>query len=419
VPPNFTSITLVSSDRYNNRTASERILRRNTPLKRNVLSFPEILLQRARRQPAKIAYRFCRGQALSFETLTFHALWERAAGLAYLMQYHGLSNRRALLVCKSQKNFVVAFFACLLAGTVAVPTAPPRRQSLLSRLALIVHDAQAQAIIFDCDELQQADLESSQGALVKLDMRSCVRSEDQAGLSARWAPRFPTDEAPALLQYTSGSTGNPKGVVVSHANLMHNCAAIQDAMAVSEESSVFGALPLFHDMGLIGGVLQSMHSGCVTSFLSPAEFVQYPERWLQIVSAFQVTISGGPNFMYELAARAIKSEQVRDIDLSGWRVAFCGADLFEPLRFLDSHSALRRLALSQKPFILATGWPSRHCSSPVAMLEPSRGSVTGKAQKSSDAACPGMIRILKLLTLTLSIGFLKIVLVKSGSRGAA
>ena len=329
MPPNFTSMALVSSDRYNNRTANERILRRNTPLKRKVLSFPEILLQRAQRQPAKIAYRFFRGQALSFETLTFHALWEQAAGLAYLMQYHGLSNRRALMVCKSQKNFVVAFFACLLAGTVAMPTAPPRRQSLLSRLALIVHDAQAQAIIFDCDELQQADLESNQGALVKLDMRSCVRSEDQAGLSARWAPWFPTDEAPALLQYTSGSTGNPKGVVVSHANLMHNCAAIQDAMAVSEESSVFGALPLFHDMGLIGGVLQSMHSGCVTSFLSPAEFVQYPERWLQIVSAFQVTISGGPNFMYELAARAIKSEQVRDIDLSGWRVAFCGA---EPIR---------------------------------------------------------------------------------------
>jgi acyl-CoA synthetase (AMP-forming)/AMP-acid ligase II len=292
-------------------------------------SFPEIFVQRAQRQPAKVVYRFFRGSTLLPETVTFHDLWEQAAGLANLMQHHGLPNERALLVCKSQKNFVVAFFACLLAGTVAVPTAPPKRQSLLARLELLIADAQARAIIFDCDELQQVDLESHGEALLKLDMRFCGRSHGQADLSMRWVPSFSTGEAPALLQYTSGSTGDPKGVVISHANLTHNSAAIQDAMAITEESSLFGPLPLFHDMGLVGGVLQAMYSGCVASFLSPAEFVQYPERWLQIISTFHVTISGGPNFMYELAARAIEAEQVKDIDLSGWRVAFCGA---EPIR---------------------------------------------------------------------------------------
>lgn len=294
-----------------------------------MLSFPEIVFQRAQRQPAKIAYRFFRGSTLSPETLTFYALWEQAAELAYLMQSHGLSNQRALLVCKSQKQFVVAFFACLLAGTVAVPTAPPRRQSLLSRLELIAHDAHAQAILFDCEELHQAEFEANGETLLKLDIRSCERSKDRPGLAAGWVPSFPPDNAPALLQYTSGSTGDPKGVVISHANLMHNSAAIQNAMAISGESSLFSALPLFHDMGLVGGVLQSMHAGCVASFLSPAEFVQYPERWLQIISAFQVTVSGGPNFMYDLAVRAIKSEQVENLDLSGWGVAFCGA---EPIR---------------------------------------------------------------------------------------
>jgi acyl-CoA synthetase (AMP-forming)/AMP-acid ligase II len=291
-----------------------------------LLNLPKTVLERAQREPTKVAYRFFRGSAASPETLTFYALWEQAAALAHLMHCQGLSGQRALVVCKSQKNFVIAFFACLLAGTTAVPAPPPRRQRLLSRLQLIVDDAKAQGILFDCDEMQNGPLNYNGDPLLAFDLRSYMRGTHQVTLSAF---RPPADDGIAFLQYTSGSTGAPKGVVISHRNLISNCAAISPAIALSGESSIFVALPLFHDMGLVLGVMQGMYAGCVANLLSPAEFAQYPERWLQIISAFQVTVSGGPNFIYDLAARTIKDEQIKGIDLSNWRVAFCGA---EPIR---------------------------------------------------------------------------------------
>lgn len=292
-------------------------------------SFPEIMLQRAQNQPEDIAFRFFKGAALDEQTLTFRSLWEQAGGLAQYLQAQGLSHQRAILICKSPKHFVIAFYACLLAGVVAVPTAPPRRQVLQSRLQLIARDAGARAIIFDTDELLDVDLESAGENLQKIDLRNCGEAVELAARTSQWKPVLPDESIPAFLQYTSGSTGNPKGVIVSHGNLVDNCAAIQDAMEITAESRLFTALPLFHDMGLVGGVLQLMYSGCSAGLLSPAEFVQYPERWLRIISDYRITVSGGPNFMYDLAARTIQSKEIEGIDLSSWRVAFCGA---EPIR---------------------------------------------------------------------------------------
>lgn len=289
-------------------------------------SFSYLVLQRAQQQPSKIAYRFFQGNTSTPETLTFYELWEQASALASLLQLQGLSSQRALIVCKSQRNFVLAFFACLLAGTTAVPTAPPRRVALANRLQLIVEDAQVEAIIFDCNELKDAQFDTDGAPLVSLDIRSCLVGHNVQALATHCRP---SDETLAFLQYTSGSTGAPKGVVISHANILQNCEAIRIGMEISEQSSVLIALPLFHDMGLVGGVLQSMYTGCTTSFLSPAEFVQYPERWLKIISQYKITISGGPNFMYELASRSIRTEDITGTDLSSWVVAFCGA---EPIR---------------------------------------------------------------------------------------
>lgn len=292
-------------------------------------SFPEILVERAENAATKVPYRFFRGATLVPEELTFHSLWEQAAALTCVMQSRGLANQRALIVCKSQKNFVVALFACLLGGAIAVPTAPPRRGSLSRRLHLIAEDAQPGAIIFDCDELRHAQLIGDGRELIEFDLRSCILEEDKPALARGCVPSIPSDDAIAFLQYTSGSTGEPKGVMISHGNIKHNCAAIQEGMAISSESSFFGALPLFHDMGLVGGIFLPLFCGCIMGYLSPAEFAQYPERWLQIISAFKVTISGGPNFMYELTARTVTPEEANALDLSSWRVAFCGA---EPVR---------------------------------------------------------------------------------------
>jgi acyl-CoA synthetase (AMP-forming)/AMP-acid ligase II len=295
-----------------------------------VTTITDLILQRLNTEPSHVAYRFFNGPALSNEVLTVYSLWEHAAGLAHILQSRGLSHQPVLLVCKSQMNFVVAFVACLLAGAVAVPTAPPRRQSLLTRFQFLARDARARAIISDCDEVAQGDFILNAQELFHIEMRVWMQSEDRAARAAIWKPPSVSEDSLAFLQYTSGSTGDPKGVAITHANLIHNCAAIADAIDLSKHWSALFALPLFHDMGLVGGVVLPIYSGFAGGFMPPAEFVQYPERWLQILSACQITLSGGPNFMYELAVRAIKAEELQGIDLSSWRIAFCGAEPIRP-----------------------------------------------------------------------------------------
>lgn len=289
----------------------------------------EILLHHAQTAPERPAYRFFQGSSLQPDTLTFGDVRRHAAALAARLQADGLTGRSALLVSKSQKHFVVAFYACLLAGVVVVPTAPPRRSALRGRLDLLARDADVRALLSDVDEML-ADADAIIGRPTRVfDLRSCVADADVDALAAAWTLPALTPESLAFLQYTSGSTGDPKGVMVGHGNLMANCTVIRPAMDWNRDTSILTALPLFHDMGLVGGVLESMFIGCVANCMPPAEFVQYPERWLQLISKYGITISGGPNFMYDLASRVVTDEQLAGVDLSGWRVAFCGA---EPIR---------------------------------------------------------------------------------------
>jgi len=289
----------------------------------------EALLHHATSQPDAIAYRFFQGAALTPEVLSFAALREQASAFACLLQRQGLAGAPLLLVCKSQRNFVVAFYGCLLAGAIAVPTAPPRRKSLMGRLQILSQDAGVVAVIHDTDEMVDCGLRFEGEPVAEFDMRSVMQGHASAALAAEWSLPMLGDDTVAFLQYTSGSTGDPKGVVVTHGCLMQNCAVIQQALDFNPATSILTALPLFHDMGLVGGVLESMYVGCIGNCMPPAEFVQYPERWLQIISKFGITISGGPNFMYDLAARSVTDEQLGDCNLSTWQAAFCGA---EPIR---------------------------------------------------------------------------------------
>ncbi|MCE4539411.1 fatty acyl-AMP ligase [Pelomonas sp. P7] len=286
--------------------------------------FPELLKFRAQNEPMGLAYRFFNGQSIP-KTLTFLELHEQCNKLASILVERGWEAQRVLLVCKSEFNFVVAFHACLLAGVVAVPTAPPRRQMLHQRLELLAADSSAVGILCDFDEIAQTDFRARDRAWHAIDLRTLRLDVGASALNARSAK--PQDIA--FLQYTSGSTGAPKGVAVSHFNLIDNSERIRLAMGVKPTSAVLVGLPLFHDMGLVGGVLQSLFAGCSASFLRPAELVQYPERWLELISRYGITISGGPNFMYELATREVRPESMRGLDLSSWMVAFCGA---EPIR---------------------------------------------------------------------------------------
>ena len=226
-----------------------------------MIFFSELLTQRARTTPSRVAYQFFQGASLVPATLSYHTLWEQAASQAHWMVEQGLSGKRVMIICTSQQHFVIAFFACLMAGAVAVPTALPRRKLLEERFRLLARDACVSAIISDSDAVQAADFPPDLHIGTHLDMRSWLARPDLAALAERWSAPSIDGTSPAFLQYTSGSTGDPKGVVVTHANLINNSEAIRQGMGLSAESRVFTALPLFHDMGLIGGVLQNSDLG--------------------------------------------------------------------------------------------------------------------------------------------------------------
>ena len=292
--------------------------------------FTKILLERSNRTPDRLAYRFLSGDSLP-EELTYLDLWNYASSLAALLRDKGLEGQRVLLALRAQRDFVIAFYACLLAQVIAVPTAIPRKLLLSDRMERLATDARATAVIFDSAEFESVRIHANGSPLLAIDLRS---EETKRAMQARGSSECAVIVVPekndiAFLQYTSGSTGDPKGVVVTHGNLTHNSGEINDAMAITHESSVLTALPLFHDMGLIGGVLQPMFAGCPATIMSPVECAQHPEQWIQLISAYQITVSGGPNFMYELAVKARDHHVMKSVDLSKWSVAFCGA---EPIR---------------------------------------------------------------------------------------
>ncbi|HVR99607.1 MAG TPA: AMP-binding protein, partial [Thermoanaerobaculia bacterium] len=228
---------------------------------------------------------------------------------------------RALLLYPPGLEFVAAFFGCLYAGVIAVPAYPPRSRRPDSRLRGIAMDCRPRVVLTTAALL--ARREALVGQVAELASALWLDTETLDDPSSGFEPS-PGDIA--FLQYTSGSTGNPKGVVVTHSNLLHNLERIRVAFGQTPESVVVGWLPLFHDMGLIGNVLEPCYVGCECVLMSPAAFLQKPSRWLAAIDRYRGTTSGGPNFAYDLCARSIAPET---LDLSCWSVAFNGA---EPVR---------------------------------------------------------------------------------------
>ena len=263
--------------------------------------------------------------------LSYRQLDARVRALAAVLQQHCEPRDRALLLLDNGEHYVVAFFACLYAGLIAVPAFAPQsaRDKHTRRLQTMARDCRASCVLSSRELIALAGeaIDKLSGA----DPMACViavDSVDAAG-AERWAPQSPAAEAIAFLQYTSGSTAAPKGVMVSHGNLMANERAIERAMAITENDVFVSWLPLFHDMGLVGGLLQPIHRGIPLVLMTPRFFLERPARWLQAVSRHRGTVSGGPDFAFRLCAERIKDAQLKGLDLSRWRVAFCGA---EPIR---------------------------------------------------------------------------------------
>ncbi|MEP7010527.1 MAG: amino acid adenylation domain-containing protein [Acidobacteriota bacterium] len=277
-------------------------------------------------RPEHQIYLFLAESGEEAGSLTLADLSARARAIAVCLQKQGLEGERALLLFPPGLAFISAFLGCLYAGVVAVPVAPPRRDRGLQRLADVAGDARPKAVLVGTSMLERARNWDLPGASewAWLDVESVARGEAE-----KWRKPDLDPAALAFLQYTSGSTSVPKGVMVSHGNLVANLQLITAGFGQTESSVVVGWLPAHHDMGLIGNILQPLWSGSRCILMSPLTFLQKPVRWLEAISRYGATTSGGPSFSYELCAEKITDEQKAGLDLSRWSVAFNGA---EPVR---------------------------------------------------------------------------------------
>ena len=293
----------------------------------------EVLRSRAEQEPGRIAFDFRDRGTSEPEVLAYSELDRRARSVAAWLQASGTKpGDRVLLLYPPGLDYISAFLGCLYAGVVAVPSYPPSRSRSNNNIALIDRIAKAAGVskVF-CTKgileiLPQIKDQAPTLASVAWVPLNEVLSED---LSGKWREPNSDFDSLAFLQYTSGSTGNPKGVMVSHGNIVHNSIAIARAFEVTLQSVGFIWLPPYHDMGLIGGVIQPLYSGFPCTLLSPLGFAMKPFRWLEGISKSRATVSGGPNFAYELCVETVTDEQIQSLDLSCWSTAFTGA---EPIR---------------------------------------------------------------------------------------
>ncbi len=306
------------------------------------------LIERAEATPRRLAYTWLADGETEAASLTWGELRSRAEGVARDLHAMGLATGdRALLLFPPGLEFLIGFFGCLLGGVVAVPAYPPRSlrrpEREGERLAGVAADAAPRAVLTTA-EIAAAGPSLAAGVPALRDLPWIALSETQGGVASSPQSLPEIDpSATAFLQYTSGSTSEPKGVIVSHANLAANLAMIATAFDQDESSIVVGWLPLYHDMGLIGNVLQPLWSGGRCILMAPVAFLQRPARWLEAIARYRATTSGGPDFAYALAARKVSEEEAARLDLSSWRVAFSGA---EPVRAETLVAFARRFAPS-------------------------------------------------------------------------
>jgi len=293
-----------------------------------VQTLVDLLDYRAVQQPDHIVFRFINSDGREDGSLTFAELQRRARTIAARLGEHVVPGDRVVLLVPPGLDYVAAFFGCLCAGAVAVPAYPPNPRRADPRVARIVADCGARLALASDALMARLDgwlaLTPELGGLTWLDAGRLAE-----GGAGGWRAPSVTGGSLAMLQYTSGSTGDPRGVMLAHANLLHNSTTIHRVSAHQPGDNGVFWLPPFHDMGLIGGILQPVYAGLSAALMAPATFLQRPFRWLEAMSRYRATTSGAPNFAYDLCVERITDEERASLDLSAWRTSFNGA---EPIR---------------------------------------------------------------------------------------
>jgi amino acid adenylation domain-containing protein len=287
-------------------------------------SFAHVLVERAQSYPDSVALSYLSEPSGS---LSYGDLALRASGLAARLRSVAEPGDRAMILLPPGLDYVVAFLGCLHAGVIAVPTYPPLRKRQVPRLVSVVADAAPRVVLTLAGLVDLTrDSLAEHGITAPMTWLPVDEGHDVERIDG--TPGARGDDV-AFLQYTSGSTGRPKGTIVTHANLLDNSEAIRRLFGHTRDSRGVIWLPPYHDMGLIGGILQPIYAAFPVMLMSPLTFLADPRAWLAAVSEHAATTSGGPNFAFDLCVRKIQPEQREGLDLSSWSVAFCGA---EPVR---------------------------------------------------------------------------------------
>ncbi len=292
----------------------------------------ELLRRRAADQPDSQGFSFLADGEDEKDRLSYAELDRQSRAIGALLQRYAGAGDRALLVYPPGLEFVAAFFGCLYAGVVALPSYPPqpgRADRALDRFRAIVRDAEPSLALTTSSMLPL--LERLFATVPECRTTRWLATDNLQGRTEEEFTEVPLDgQALAFLQYTSGSTADPRGVMLTHGNLLHNSELISRHFEHSPDSRGVIWLPPYHDMGLIGGILQPLYAGFPVVLLSPIAFLHRPLRWLEAISRYRATTSGGPNFAYDLCIRRITAEQRSKLDLSSWDVAFNGAESVAP-----------------------------------------------------------------------------------------
>lgn len=318
-------------------------------------TFVDVLRIRANKTPDRVAYTYLQDGVNAGTDITFVELDGRARAIAAVLQERPVKGERALILLSSGLDYIAAFFGCLYAGVIAIPGFPPRFGRLRQRdtwFHQVLRDARP-SVVFASGEIVrrlESSIDQEAGSLTWIDPQHVDVAQ-----AAEWLPSAITAETIAIVQYTSGSTSDPRGVMLSHGNLLHNQKVIQLACGDDESYTVMSWLPLHHDMGLIGTVIHPAYIGARSILMAPTRFLQEPVSWLEAITRYGARSSSAPDFAYDLCCRKIGAKQKASLDLASWKVAINGAEPVRPETMKRFEAAFRECGFSARAFFPSYG----------------------------------------------------------------
>lgn len=284
----------------------------------------ELLATQAQRRGDSPAFVFLKNGEHVEDSITYRRLYQAARAAGAILRERCAERERAALLYPSGIDYIVAFFGCLCANLIAVPLHAPRPGHSDARIAAVIADCGAAVVLRPpASSRDGGDTRQEHGVpAIELPPHAALAGGDGAR-------PVPDADSIAYLQYTSGSTGSPNGVMATHRSVLANLELIRGGFNFTEDDAFVSWLPLFHDMGLVGNVLTPIYLGVKCVLMSPAAFLQRPYRWLKAIQDHAASVAGGPNFAYDVCVERTTEEQRRELTLGSWRVAFNGA---EPVR---------------------------------------------------------------------------------------